>query len=111
MTEDHLRERARRASRDAYDAALAEVPDVAPEPHDRLAEACANLDRAEERALAEEGLAADLDAWPRCSDEGLDELGRMDEDVALVRAVQDGEASGPVSRDDVFRALQPRGDE
>jgi hypothetical protein len=27
------------------------------------------------------------------------------EDVALVRAIQDGEASEPVSRDEVFRAL------
>ena len=31
----------------------------------RLAEACARLDPAEERALAEEGLAADLASWPR----------------------------------------------
>jgi Arc/MetJ-type ribon-helix-helix transcriptional regulator len=30
----------------------------------RLAEACALLDPAEERALAEEALAADLDTWP-----------------------------------------------
>lgn len=30
----------------------------------RLAEACALLDPAEERALAEEGLASDLDTWP-----------------------------------------------
>jgi metal-responsive CopG/Arc/MetJ family transcriptional regulator len=30
----------------------------------RLAEACAMLDPLEERALAEEGLAADLDSWP-----------------------------------------------
>ncbi|HEU0054780.1 MAG TPA: ribbon-helix-helix domain-containing protein [Longimicrobium sp.] len=30
----------------------------------RLAEACALLDPAEERALAEEGLAADLRDWP-----------------------------------------------
>jgi Arc/MetJ-type ribon-helix-helix transcriptional regulator len=30
----------------------------------RLAEACALLDPDEERALAEEGLAADMDLWP-----------------------------------------------
>ncbi len=30
----------------------------------RLAEACARLDPAEERALAEEGTTADLAAWP-----------------------------------------------
>jgi Arc/MetJ-type ribon-helix-helix transcriptional regulator len=30
----------------------------------RLAEACAQLDPAEERALAEEGLGTDLDGWP-----------------------------------------------
>lgn len=30
----------------------------------RLAEACGRLDRAEERALAEEGLSADAAAWP-----------------------------------------------
>jgi metal-responsive CopG/Arc/MetJ family transcriptional regulator len=30
----------------------------------RLAEACALLDPDEERALAEEGLAADVDLWP-----------------------------------------------
>jgi metal-responsive CopG/Arc/MetJ family transcriptional regulator len=30
----------------------------------RLAEACARLDPAEERALAEEGLAGDAAAWP-----------------------------------------------
>jgi predicted RNase H-like HicB family nuclease len=63
----HLKERARRGSRERYDAALAEVPDVAPKPYDRLAEACANLDLDEEHALAEEGLAADFDAWPEYS--------------------------------------------
>jgi metal-responsive CopG/Arc/MetJ family transcriptional regulator len=31
----------------------------------RLAEACALLDVAEERALADEGLASDLAAWPQ----------------------------------------------
>ena len=30
----------------------------------RLAEECAKLDPAEERAMAEEGLAADLKEWP-----------------------------------------------
>ena len=30
----------------------------------RLAEACAMLDPAGERVLAEEGLASDVDAWP-----------------------------------------------
>ncbi|HEU4457325.1 MAG TPA: ribbon-helix-helix domain-containing protein [Longimicrobium sp.] len=30
----------------------------------RLAEACALLDPAEERALADEGLTADVDSWP-----------------------------------------------
>jgi metal-responsive CopG/Arc/MetJ family transcriptional regulator len=32
--------------------------------HRRLSEECAKLEPAEERALAEEGLAADNDAWP-----------------------------------------------
>ena len=35
MTEDYLAERAQRSSREKYLAALAEVPDVEPEPHDR----------------------------------------------------------------------------
>jgi metal-responsive CopG/Arc/MetJ family transcriptional regulator len=30
----------------------------------RLAEECAKLDRDEERALAEEGMSAEADAWP-----------------------------------------------
>ena len=30
----------------------------------RLAEACSLLDPAEERALAEEGMGAELDSWP-----------------------------------------------
>ena len=30
----------------------------------RLARECAKLDRDEERALAEEGLGADVDSWP-----------------------------------------------
>lgn len=36
MTEEYLQERARRASRERYDAALAEVPDVEPAEYDRL---------------------------------------------------------------------------
>lgn len=36
MTEDYLRERAARGSREAYDAALARVADVEPDEHDRL---------------------------------------------------------------------------
>jgi hypothetical protein len=36
MTEEYLQERARRASRERYEAALAEVPDVEPEEYDRL---------------------------------------------------------------------------
>ena len=35
MTEDYLAERAQRSSREKYLAALAEVPDVEPEPDDR----------------------------------------------------------------------------
>jgi hypothetical protein len=37
-TESYLAERARRASRAKYEAALAEVPDVEPEPYDKLPE-------------------------------------------------------------------------
>lgn len=37
-----------------------------------------------------------------------DVLAEVMEDVALVRAIQEGEASDPVSRDDVFRALEAR---
>ena len=36
MTEEYLQERARRASRERYEAALADVPDVEPEEYDRL---------------------------------------------------------------------------
>jgi hypothetical protein len=36
MTEEYLQERAHRASRARYEAALAEVPDVEPEEYDRL---------------------------------------------------------------------------
>lgn len=38
MTESYLEERAKRGSRAKYDAALAMVPDVEPEPYDRLPE-------------------------------------------------------------------------
>lgn len=37
-TEDYLQERASRGSRAAYDAALAQVPDVEPDEYDRLPE-------------------------------------------------------------------------
>jgi hypothetical protein len=36
MTEDYLLERAKRGSRSRYDAALAQVPDVAPAEYDRI---------------------------------------------------------------------------
>ena len=36
MTEEYLRERANRGSRERYEAALAEVPDVEPEEYDRM---------------------------------------------------------------------------
>lgn len=36
LTEDYLEERARRGSRERYEAALAEVPDAEPEEYDRL---------------------------------------------------------------------------
>ncbi|HEU0015656.1 MAG TPA: hypothetical protein VFQ45_18410 [Longimicrobium sp.] len=35
-----------------------------------------------------------------------DVLAEVLEDVALVRAIQEGEVSGAVSRDEVFRALE-----
>jgi hypothetical protein len=35
-TEEYLQKRAKRASREKFEAALAQVPDVEPEPHDRL---------------------------------------------------------------------------
>jgi hypothetical protein len=35
-----------------------------------------------------------------------DVLAEVMEDVALVRAIQEGEGSEPVSRDEVFRALE-----
>lgn len=35
-----------------------------------------------------------------------DVLAEVIEDVALVRAIQEGEASGAASRDEVFRALE-----
>ena len=46
----------------AIEAAVAEQ--LARLRRTRLAEACALLDPAEERALADEGLADDLAAWP-----------------------------------------------
>lgn len=39
MTEDYLRERAERGDRGRFEAALALVPDVAPEPADQIGEA------------------------------------------------------------------------
>ena len=36
MTEAYLEERAKRGSRAKYEAALAQVPDIEPEPYDRL---------------------------------------------------------------------------
>ena len=46
----------------AIEAAVAEQ--LARFRRTRLAEACLRLDVAEERALAEEGMAADVAAWP-----------------------------------------------
>lgn len=66
--EEYLPQRANRGSRVNYEAALAEVPDVEPEAYDCLKEAPSRLDPAEEHALAEEGLAADFEAWPEYSD-------------------------------------------
>jgi hypothetical protein len=37
MTENYLKERAERGSRLKYEAILAKVPDVEPEPYDRIA--------------------------------------------------------------------------
>jgi hypothetical protein len=36
MTENHLKERAKRGSRSKYESILAKVPDVDPEAYDRL---------------------------------------------------------------------------
>ncbi|MDR1184553.1 MAG: type II toxin-antitoxin system HicB family antitoxin [Coriobacteriales bacterium] len=36
MTEDYLETRAVRASRETFDAALAQIPNIPPEPYDRL---------------------------------------------------------------------------
>ena len=30
------------------------------------------------------------------------------EDIAMIRAIQDGEDSGPISRDDIFQILESR---
>ncbi len=46
----------------AIEAAVAEQLDRL--EHRRLSEECAELDPAAERAMAEEGLAADAGAWP-----------------------------------------------
>jgi metal-responsive CopG/Arc/MetJ family transcriptional regulator len=46
----------------AIEAAVAEQ--LARLKRTRLAEACSQIDPAEERALAEEGLGSDLSAWP-----------------------------------------------
>jgi len=35
-TEEYLQKRAKRASREKFEEALAQVPDVEPEPHDRI---------------------------------------------------------------------------
>jgi hypothetical protein len=50
--------------------------------------------------------AALVEVLEERSDLLRDVLAEVMEDVALVRAIQDGEASGPVSRDEVFRALE-----
>lgn len=82
-----MQERALRGSREKYEAALHEVPDVEPEACDRLKEAVARLDPVEERALAEEGLAADFPAWPEYSDRvGDDGDGRPAEQESEVTA-------------------------
>jgi hypothetical protein len=49
--------------------------------------------------------AALVEVLEERSDLLRDVLAEVMEDVALVRAIQDGEASEPVSRDEVFRAL------
>jgi predicted transcriptional regulator len=36
MTEDYLTERAKRGSRNKFEQAMTQVPDIEPEPHDRL---------------------------------------------------------------------------
>jgi metal-responsive CopG/Arc/MetJ family transcriptional regulator len=36
MTEEYLEERARKGSREKYEAALSEVPDVEPDEHDKM---------------------------------------------------------------------------
>ena len=46
----------------AFEAAAA--AEIARSNHTRLARACADLDPAEERAMAEEGLSADTADWP-----------------------------------------------
>ena len=99
----YLKGRARRGSREQYDAALAEMPDVDPDPYDRLAEACSHLDRDEEHALAEEGLAADFDAWPEYStaDGGSEQLSQVTARLDQIYATEDS------SLDADFRRAQP----
>lgn len=70
------------ASRAKDEDALAAVPDVEPDERDRLEDACGRLDAAEERMLAEEGIAADFDAWPEYADELRAELDRRLDDQA-----------------------------
>jgi hypothetical protein len=83
MSDDYLRQRAGKASRESYDNALAAVPDVDPEPHDRLTGQCAKLNLEEEHALAEEDIAAALETWPTCSDELREELEHRIRDQAV----------------------------
>jgi hypothetical protein len=107
--EAYLRDRAARGSRAAYDAALAEVPDVEPEAYDRLADAAALLDPAEERALAEEGLAADFEAWPEYSDGDRENpSARAEEEEREVTARLDVYGSEASSLDAVLRRAQRR---
>jgi hypothetical protein len=99
---EFLRQRALRGSREKYEAALAEVPDVEPEAYDHLKEAAALLDPAEERALAEEGLAADFEAWPAYSDQiPEDRGGRLEEQESGVTSRLDGIYATEESRLDV----------
>lgn len=106
--ENYLEERARRGSRERYDAALAEVPDVDPDPHDRLAEACANLDPAEERAFAEEGLAADSAAWPDYAETAGEEIGREadSQDAGITERLNKAIGTHDTRLDPAFRRAQ-----
>jgi predicted RNase H-like HicB family nuclease len=107
--EQCLGSRASLGSRERYDAALAEVPDVEPEAYDRLEEALAQIDPAEERALAEEGLAADLDAWPEYAQPGGEQEGRLDErDNAITARLDQIYPSEGSSLDVALRRAQRR---